>query len=108
MRARLARRRRPRSGCRCLPSGWSSVLLNWLLNGGLEGYERAIPKALQISTQGSQPTRVELVDAVLAGAPVDDQARVFQHLEVLRDRRAAHGELVRQLGYSPRAFSEAL
>jgi len=79
-----------------------------LLNGGLEGYERAIPKALQISTQGSQPTRVELVDAVLAGAPVDDQARVFQHLEVLRDRRAAHGELVRQLVYSPRAFGEAL
>ena len=68
---------------------------------------RAYSRTGRDQPQGAEPDGVELVDAPLAGAPVEDQPGVLQHLEVLRDGRPADGARS-PARRRPRAFGEAL
>ncbi len=51
---------------------------------------------------------VQVVDAMPAAGPIDDQACLFEHGQVLGDRRAAQGELRCQITGRGRLLGEKL
>src|SRR5262249_46231812 len=98
MRARSARRPRWRWRPTCRLLQCSCLLLAWLLDGRLVGRQCLAPEALELAAKRAETVRVELIDAVLSRAAVDDEARILQHLQVLRDGRPADRQLARELG----------
>jgi hypothetical protein len=83
-------------------------LLIALFDGRLEGRHGLIPEPVEVLAQGVDPVRVELVDAAVAGRPVDHEARVLEHLEVLRDRGPADRQLTRELADGRRTVRQPL
>src|SRR5262245_3314313 len=80
----------------------------WLLDDRLEGRQRLVPKPVELGPQCGQPLGVDLVDALLAGPDVDDEAGVLQDLEVLRDRGPADRQITGQLADRARALRQPL
>src|SRR5262245_17795459 len=80
-----------------------SVLLmtgRWIVAGrgfgfGLERGERLIPELIEPGPQRTEPVGVDVVDATGAFRPVRHQARLLQHLEMLRHRGPAHRHAAR-------------
>ena len=87
--------RRSHGGVCCLDT--HCISLCRLLDDRLVGRERLGPEAVEFGPKHCQPIRVDLVDALLAGSFVDDETGVLQHLQMLRDRRPADGQLTGQL-----------
>src|SRR3954452_6099696 len=106
MRARRARRRRSTSGLRWSRPARSSLLLGVLLDGPLEGRERLVPELVEVAAQSVHPVRVELIDPTRAVGPVDHEAGVLQHPEVLGDRRPADGQIAGDLAYGTGPLGE--
>ena len=55
--------------------------------------------ALELSPQRCQSVGVHLIDALLAGPLIEDEAGILEHLQVLRDGRPADGKVARQFGH---------
>src|SRR6267142_3549562 len=61
---------------------------------GFEIDERLAPELVEPGAQRPKPVRIDVVHAAGPLGPVDDQAGVLQHLEMLRYRRPAHRHLL--------------
>jgi hypothetical protein len=58
-----------------------------------EGAEDVVPHGLQVGAKGGEPVRVDAVEIAAAVALVQHEPGVPQDREVLRHRRATHGQL---------------
>jgi len=86
----------------------SWVLLLRLFDGELVGRQGAIPELIEVGAQLAEAVAVDLVDAAVAGAAVDNETRVLEHLEVLGDRGPADGQPAGELADRARASGDAL
>src|SRR4051794_26803098 len=84
----------------------SSLLLDF--RGALERLERVVPEAIEIGAEGLDPSGVQFVEASVAGGTTDDQARVLQDPQMLRDRRRADRKIARELAARQRAVQQPL
>ena len=66
------------------------------------------PEPLEIGAKRAEPSGIDLIDAAIAVGPVDDQSRILEHPQVLRDGGTAHRELAGELADRPWALGEAL
>jgi hypothetical protein len=78
------------------------------LRGGLKIAEGPGPHLVEVGTEARDAFGVELVKAAGSGAAVENEACVFQHFEVLRNRGAADGKGARQFVDGERTRRELL
>ena len=71
-----------------------------LLHLLLKRLERDAPELIEIGPQGRKAGGVKLIDPPCALGTVSDQARLFEHTQMLRDRWTADGELFGELADS--------
>src|SRR3954454_1643371 len=86
---------------------WPSFLLGVVFDDLLKGRQRLVPEPLKLLTQRRQAGWVGLIDAPVPQRPVDHQARVLEHPQVLRDCGAADGQLAGQFADGPGTLSDA-
>jgi hypothetical protein len=79
-----------------------------MFGGNLVGGQRAAPELVEVSPELAETILIHLVDATVARGPVDHQAGLLQHLEVLRDGRPANRQPAGDLTDRARAASDAL
>jgi len=87
---------------------WYDDLCISLFNGGPVSGQRLVPEVVEVCAQPLQPVGVHPVDAAGPHLLVCDQPRLLQHLKMLRDGRAAHGQLTGQLADGARPVGEPL
>src|SRR5258708_36411665 len=78
-----------------------------LLGCASECVERVRPELVEVLADGGEPLPVELVDAARSLGVIGYEARVLEHLEVLRDRWAADGERAGDVDHGERTAREA-
>src|SRR5215510_6277219 len=71
--------------------------------GGFETVERGGPEGVEIRPQRFERGRVYPVDAARAVRLIGDEARIFQHFEVLRHRRTRDGKVAGEVADGRRA-----
>jgi hypothetical protein len=74
----------------------------------LERHQRVIPESIEICPERIDALRIQLVDAAIANRPVDDELRVLEHAEVLRNGRTADGEIASEGPDGQWALEQAL
>ena len=74
----------------------------------LETLEGAGPEQIEIAAQELETGLVELVHAAGALGAVDHEVRILQHLQVLGDRRPAHGQVAGEHADRQRPFGQPL
>src|SRR5690348_8718442 len=74
----------------------------------LKGSQGALPEAVEMCAQRGHALRVDLVQAARPLLPVEHQADVLEHLEVLRDRRPGDGQQVGELADRQRPVRQPL
>src|SRR5207248_7070701 len=107
-RARPASRPQSASGRMCPLLACSFGLLGWALCDVLERPQRAIPEPIQIAAQLIEALWVHVVDPPGPDRRVIDEARVLQHLQVLRDGGPADGQVAGKLSDGLRPLGEPL
>src|SRR5436190_12851566 len=80
----------------------------WLgtFDSPLEIGERRRPELVEVLAQGCEGLGIELVDPPVPLGAVDHQIGVLEDAQMLRDRRAADGEIRRQLADGKRALTQ--
>jgi hypothetical protein len=68
--------------------------------------QRQAPKAIQVRTQFGHARRVHVVEASGSLGPARDKPDVFEHPQVLGNRRPRHRQASRQLSDRKRLFGE--
>jgi hypothetical protein len=63
----------------------------------LECRQGSVPEPVEVLAQCRDAFGVELIDPAVADLSVNDQSRLLEHLEVLRDGGSAHWQLARQI-----------
>jgi len=74
--------------------------------GFLERGEGVIPELVEVLPQGVDAGGVQLVQAAVAGGPVEHEVRLLQNTQVLRDRRPTHRKLTGQLTHRKRTIEQ--
>jgi hypothetical protein len=65
--------------------------------GGLKVAQGPGPHLVEVSAQAGYSLGIELIEAARSGAAIEDETRVFEYFEVLRDGGAADGQGSREL-----------
>src|SRR5919106_200876 len=96
------------SGPRCrLPA--SCLVLQWVVVDRLAVVrDGAAPERVELVAQRPYAGGVEPVDAPSSGRLVVDEARLFEHLQVLGDRRPADRQLIGEFAHGTWSFRQAL
>jgi hypothetical protein len=58
----------------------------WFFRSSLEGAECFRPHLVEVRAQPGHAFRVELIESPGSGAAIHNEARILEHLEMLRDR----------------------
>jgi hypothetical protein len=69
--------------------------------------EGVIPETIEVRPEGFDARRVQLVEAAVSIRTIDDQVRLFENSQVLRDRRAADREGLRELADRLRSLKQS-
>lgn len=77
-------------------------------SGKFERVERPIPELVEIASQHGNSLGTDLVNPARAERPVNHEIGVFEHSQMLRNRRPAYRKLACQLPYSHRRPGELL
>jgi hypothetical protein len=78
------------------------------LGGALVRDERAIPEPIEVVPQRVDAGGIELIEAAVSLGPIDDEVRVFQNPEMLRDGGPADREIAGEFADWLRAIHQAL
>jgi len=84
------------------------TLLLGSFDDGLKRHKCSTPKLLEVHTQLIEPSGIHRIDPTVPRRVVNDQARVFQHPEVLAHGRTTDWQSFRQLAHCPRTLDHPL